>query len=121
MVNTDLVAILAVVTGLLVAGEAVALWIGVVVLNPDSPWVTKMVRTLLVADIVSGAALVASVDSPILLVPAATVILATHAYRVWEVLARRPDRFCFNLGLFVFNNIKLLGALGVIVLLVSSL
>jgi len=118
--STDLVSILAVVTGLLVVGEAVALWIGVVVLNPDSPWVTKSVRTLLVMDIVSGAALLASVDSPILLVPAATVILGTHAYRVWEVLAGKPERFCFNPALFVFNNIKLLGTVGMIVLLVLS-
>ena len=117
----DLLAILTNLTGLLVAGEALALWIRVIVLHPESPWVTKSVQILLVLDIVSGAALVASTDSSILQVPAASVILATHAYRVWEYLAGKPERFCFNKKLFVFNIIKLLAAVMVIVLLILSL
>ena len=119
--SADPLGLLTTVIGILVAGEALILWIGVIVRNPDSPWVTESVRILLVLDIASGAALAASVDSSILQVPAATVILATHAYRVWEYLAGRPDRFCFNLGLFWFDNVKLLGAVGLIILLILSL
>ena len=119
--SADPLAILTTVTGLLVAGEALALWIGVIVLHPESPWVTRSVRILLVLDIVSGAALAASIDSSILQVPAVFVVLVTHAYRTWETMAGRPERFCFNKWLFVFNIIKLLGAVGVIVLLVLSL
>lgn len=113
--------LLTTIIGMLVAGEALMLWIGVVVRNPDSPWVTKTVRILLVLDIVSGAALAASADSSILIVPAAAVILATHAYRTWEYLSNQPERFCFNLRLFVFNIIKMLGAATVILLLLVSL
>jgi hypothetical protein len=119
--STDVLNLLTTVIGMLVAGEALMLWIGVVVRNPDSPWVTKAVRILLVLDIVSGAALAASADSSLLIVPAAAVILATHAYRAWEYLSDQPERFCFNLRLFVFNLIKLLGAATVILLLVVSL
>ena len=119
--SADPLAILTTVTGLLVAGEALALWIGVIVLHPESPWVTRSVRILLVLDIVSGAALVASIDSSILQVPAVFVVLATHAYRVWENIIQKPGRFCFNKWLIVLNIVKLLGAVGVIVLLILSL
>ena len=119
--SIDPLPLLATVIGLLVAGESLALWIGVIVRQPDSPWVTDTVRILLVLDIVSGAALAASADGGVLQVPAAAVILATHAYRVWEYLAGRPDRFCFNLRLFLFNNLKLLGVVGVILFLILSL
>jgi hypothetical protein len=119
--SADPLAVLTIVTGLLVAGEALALWIGLIVFHPESPWITKPVQILLVIDIVSGAALVASTDSSILQVPAATVILATHAYRVWENITRKPGRFCFNKELVALNIIKLLGAVGVIVLLILSL
>jgi hypothetical protein len=34
------------------------------------------------------------------------ILRISHTYRTWEYLARRPNPFCFNLPLFIVNEVK---------------
>jgi hypothetical protein len=44
-----------------------------------------------------------------------TIGLLTHVYRIWEYLAGRQTPFCGNRALFVFNNIKFIGLVVILV------
>jgi hypothetical protein len=107
--------IITVLTGALIAGEALALTIGMYFMGSrEDPWVSR--NTLfLVMDVVIGFSLIylglaaRDVDTLTIFYLLAIMALITHGYREWEYFADVDHKFCFNIPLFVVNNLKLLG------------
>jgi hypothetical protein len=106
--------IIGIVTGLVIAGEALALFVGMVILSPDAAaWVSPKNNALLLLDVLTGIAIIWLVlggqagtgwpGIPVL------VGLATHVYREWEVRSGAPHPFCFNTPLRILNAVKLAG------------
>ena len=112
--------IIAVLTGLVIAGEAAALLIGMhLLVRPTSPWLTPKNNALAVIDVISGVILVALTltgNAPGLFYATAALALITHSFRDWEYLSSIKNPFVFNLPLFIINNLKLVGALAAIAL-----
>jgi hypothetical protein len=105
-----------VVMGLVVAGEALALLVGMNLPRP-SEWSTLKNNGLALVDVVTGVLLVVllfcwkDVLSSLLLHVLLITVVASHGYREWEYTANGPNRFCANVPLFVLNSIKLVGSM----------
>lgn len=104
--------------GLLIFGEACALLVGMHFLSSRSnPWISLKNDFFLCVDAITGLGLIICAVTAASIAPgaAAYILLAaaalSHAYRLWEVAAGAANRFCINLPLFVFNDIKLVGVL----------
>ncbi len=108
--------IFTILVGLLVAGEAAALAIGVhIVKKSRSPWISLKNDLLLTLDVVVGLVLIMLAfdgekfpQSPwfnLFII----LGLLTHLFRVWEYLAGRKSPFCGNRPLFLVNNLKFVG------------
>ncbi len=104
--------------GLLIFGEACALLVGMHFLSSRSnPWISLKNDLFLGVDIITGLGLLFCAVAAAGTAPgvAAYIFLAaaalTHGYRLWEYAAGAANRFCINLPLFVFNDIKLVGVL----------
>ena len=119
--------IITLLTAVLVAGEGLALLVGMYLLSPrPNPWITAPHTLLLALDILCGAGLILLALAPAgglrdgLLLIAALVSLAAHAYREWEYFTSpAAARFLTNVPLFVLNNIKLVGLMLIAVMCVS--
>jgi hypothetical protein len=118
MINLTWIRILTVLTGLVVAGEALALVAGMHVLSPgDTPWVSLKNDLFLGFDVVAGMGLVILAASrggspaPGLFYALLFTASITHGYQEWEVLARVGHAFCANAPLFAVNTLKLAGLL----------
>jgi hypothetical protein len=105
-----------ILTGLVIAGEAVALVVGVHILGPDNnPWASPKNNLLLGLDILTGLGLVILVATnrngqPTTAIYGLLLIsIVTHGYRGWEYLIGAGNRFCDNVPLFVVNSLKLAG------------
>jgi hypothetical protein len=120
MASLELVKCLAVLSGILLIGEALVLLVGMVFLSPrPNPWVTFQNVSILILDLFFGAGLIlfslfyrtAARDPILLLITMITLVI--HGFREWEYFARsnQANRFLINLPLFVLNNVKLLGLL----------
>jgi hypothetical protein len=112
-----------VLTGLVVAGEALALLAGMRLLSEgDNPWVSVKNDLFLALDIVTGLGLVylalahRGAAWPHAFSILAGLALLTHGYREWEYLAGASNPFCANAPLFVVSNLKLAGLLAVLAL-----
>jgi hypothetical protein len=108
-------------TGLTMAGEALALLVGMHIPSAgDNPWISVKNDLLLALDIVAGLGvpylLMGRRGAPYALYFLVSLAVLTHGYRVWEYLARAGNPFCANLPLFVVNNLKLAGLLFIAVL-----
>ncbi len=110
-------------TGALVAGEALALLVGMHLLNEgDHAWVSVKNDLFLVFDIVIGLSLVylalaqRGAAWPYAFYIVAGLALLTHGYREWEYLAGAANPFCANVPLFVANRLKLAGPLAAAIL-----
>ena len=106
------------ITGLMMIGEGKVLFFGLRMAQlAKMPWFTKRNRILLVLDIISGFVMLAflflgeSTIALILFSTAAWVSALTCAYREWEYIVQRENRFCAGIPQFVVNNIKLFGLL----------
>lgn len=112
--------IIAVLTGLVIAGEAAALLVGMhLFVRPASHWLVPKNNALAALDIVTGAIIVVLAitgKSPNLFYTAAALALITHTFRDWEYLASAEIPFVFNLPLFIVNNLKLAGVIVAVVL-----
>lgn len=104
------------VTGLFIAGEALALLVGMHFSSEgDHTWISFKNDLFLVLDIVVGLGLVylalgqRGAAWPYALYSLAGLALLTHGYREWEYLAGADNAFCANTPLFVVNNLKLFG------------
>jgi hypothetical protein len=110
-------------TGGVVAGEALALVVGMHLLSKGAnAWLSVKNHLFLALDIVAGLSLVylalaqRGVAWPYALFSVAALALLTHGYREWEYLARIGNPFCANVPLFVVNNLKLAGLVAVAIL-----
>jgi hypothetical protein len=110
-------------TGLVIAGEALALLVGMHFLSEGpNPWVSFKNDLFLVLDIVAGLGLVYLALAhrgpgwPYGLFTLAGLALLTHGYREWEYLAGAGNPFCANAPLFIVNTVKLVGLVAVFVL-----
>lgn len=115
--------ITALLTGMVVTGEALALLVGMHFLSEgNNPWISFKNDLFLVLDIVAGLGLVylalahRGLGWPYALYSLVGLALLTHGYREWEYLASAGNPFCANGPLFVVNNLKLVGLLAVTVL-----
>ncbi len=95
------------ITGLLIVGESLALYIGMS--YKKSSWVNPVNNSFVVFDLVIGALLIASsigVSPPqIILLITSTL---THVLRDYDYYKRVPDRYAFNVPLLVLLNVRLL-------------
>jgi hypothetical protein len=109
---------LTMLTGSMIAGEALALVVGMHFLSPSgNPWISLKNDLFLGLDVIVGLglAIVAALSrrtlpSGILYVLVFLSAVA-HGYREWEYLFRAGNAFCANTPLFVLNNLKLIGLL----------
>jgi hypothetical protein len=127
MNNPGFLKAISIVTGLLVAGEALALLIGMHLLSRShNPWLSWKNDLLLVLDLLVGVGLIGVVvatRNPIGALPLYLMTglgLFTHLYREWEYLSEVSNAFCVNPPLFVLNNVKIMGLLAVLVLAVAA-
>ena len=107
-------------TGLVIAGEALALLVGMHVLSEgDNAWISAKNNLFLVLDIVAGLGLVylalaqQGAAWPYAFYFLAGLALLTHGYREWEVLAGAGNPFCANGPLFIVNTLKLVGLVAI--------
>jgi hypothetical protein len=101
-------------TGLTMAGEALALLVGMHVMSAgDNPWISVKNDLFLTLDIVAGLGLLYLVLAHRGVSSAFYCLVGlaglTHGYREWEYLVRASNLFCANAPLFVVNNLKLAG------------
>ena len=109
-------------TGAVIAIESLALFVGLRILSPEqTPWAGPKNDAFVLLDVIVGGGLIylemtsrEGPFPPVFFVLVAVSLLA-HGYREWEYLAGVDDRFTFNLPLFLFNNIRLVGLLASIV------
>jgi hypothetical protein len=121
--NDLLFTITTLLTGLVIAGEAVALLVGMHFLSEvDNPWVSLKNDRFLVLDIAVGLGLVylalahRGAAWPYAFYSMVGLGLLTHGYREWEYLAGAGKPFCANAPLFIVNTLKLVGLASVLVL-----
>jgi hypothetical protein len=121
--NDLLFKIVTLMTGLAIAGEALALLVGMHFLSEGhNPWISFKNDLLLVLDIVAGLGLVYLALAhrgpgwSYALYSLAGLALLTHGYREWEYLAGGGNPFCANAPLFIVNTLKLVGLVAVLVL-----
>lgn len=103
-------------TGAIMAGEAVALYSGTHLIgNSNHPWINRKNDLFLGLDVLCGAGIIAMAFIPEQEMPQALryslvgAAVLSHGYRDWEYAVNQPNAFCFNLPLFVVNNVKLIG------------
>ena len=128
MSSTGLLKAVSVLVGALIAGEALALMVGMHVLNTDPhPWISLKNDALAISDVIIGLGLIgigwmAGSASAIPFCSLSALAALTHLYRGGEYLVGIRSAFCFNAPLFVVNNVKLVGALVIlsVVLLMHS-
>lgn len=100
-------------TGLLVSGESIVLFIGMKTKKSD--WLNPVNKGYIVFDIIVGATLVASslgvIPAPVVLIFASII---THFLRNYDHYKKVPSRYAFNLPLLVLLNIRLLGLVFII-------
>ncbi|MCG8699344.1 MAG: hypothetical protein MI922_14915 [Bacteroidales bacterium] len=107
-----------IVTGGLIAGESLALLVGMNLLSSGpNPWNTNRNNIMLGLDIITGAGMIYlgltsnNLHSSKLLYALTSVNIASHTFRSYEYFGPGGDsKFCFNLPLFIVNNLKLTGA-----------
>jgi hypothetical protein len=119
--------VLTALTGIVIAGEALALAVGMHILSPaDNRWISLKNDLFLGLDVIVGLGLVLVaavsrrvVPSGILCVLVFSSVVA-RGYRELEYLIRTGNAFCANAPLFVLNNLKLIGLLAVAASVVGS-
>lgn len=100
-------------TGAVMTGEALALLIGIRLLNKNHPWLTRWNRLFCVLDILIGGSFLASVWiqsnalTIILFITLMCLALLSHGYREWAFVKSLPNTFCANRPLFAVNTLKL--------------
>ena len=115
-------------TGSAIAGEAIALLVGMVMLSPQpNSWITWRNILLLILDIICGIGMIGLMllwrgnFRNILLSGLVVIAFSSHAYRDWEYfLSKTDDRFLINNPLFVLNNVKLIGVVVIAAIILIS-
>lgn len=113
--------IVEIVTSLVVVGEATALGLGAGLLgDAATAWATTGNLILLLSDVALGVVLIycaVSSNEMSVAVPAVSSLLVlTHLYRAVEFFLDVENPFCSNVGLFLLNDLKIVGAVAIIAL-----
>jgi hypothetical protein len=115
--------IITLLTGMVIAGEALALLVGMHLLSEgDNAWISVKNNLFLALDLLAGLGMIyLSLARHGAVWPYALFLLAgfavlTHGYRDWEYLAGVTNPFCANIPLFVVNNLKIAGLLATTIL-----
>jgi len=110
--------------GLLIIGDAVFLFIGIYVTGKkQNDWKTGFNLNTLLMDIGFGAIILinASESIPYIII-AVPALIITHVFREVEYFKKdKKSRFLFTRQLFVVNTIKLIGLIGLFILLLLPL
>jgi hypothetical protein len=97
--------------GLLLVGEALALFVGMCVLSKGgNPWNTYKNFIFLFLDILCGTILLLSVllkFPEVIFWIVFILVVLSHAFREYEYLSLQEQPFCNNLLLFMVNNVKI--------------
>ena len=106
---------------LTIAGEALALFIGMYFLKRNREWFITRNIIFIFLDVVTGVGIfyLTMSGKPVSnIIFSELVIAAAVAYllRSVEYFSKRKIKFCFNIPLFVVNNIKLIGLIVVYIL-----
>jgi hypothetical protein len=101
-------------TALVMIGEALALFVGMVLTGDvHTPWRTPLNITLLGLDVLTGVILLLALwkSEPCgwLMWVSGGVAVLSHAFRVWQTIAGAVNPFCFNTPLSIVNALKLAG------------
>ncbi len=114
--------ILTVITGLVIFGEAAALLVGTHILSKrDNPWTSLKNDIFLATDLIAGLVLIYfifksdNLFAPAILWTVTILMLISHGYRDAEYFLDLENKFCANMPLLVFNNVKLVGLLGILI------
>jgi hypothetical protein len=98
--------------GLLLIGEALALWAGMHWLsNGENGWTSFKNDFFLFVDILSGSLLLlgwALNLSEIIFWVVFFIVVASHSFREYEYLTLQKKPFCSSLPLFIVNNLKII-------------
>jgi len=109
--------IISFVWGMLIVGEAIALFIGIYLMGrKESEWKTRFNMNTLLIDIGFGAIIFfnAFEKMPYIMI-AVPALLITHAYREFEYFKKdKKSRFIFTPPLFIINTVKIIGLLGLL-------
>lgn len=117
----DIIDYVYMVVGILVAGEALALYVGLFIIGKArSVWITPKNTRYLIADGLTGIVILPgiiwngtlwfAVLSAVFILPS----LVFHFQRTFDYLMKRKLAFCANQGLFVVNNLKLVLLFGLL-------
>ncbi len=116
-----LVTVTVIICGILF-GEAIALLAGAIIIKKNtSKWLTRKNVLLLSLDIVTAIAIIFSLPA-LHYVPESVFYLflligaGTHIFRSWEYYTKTNKKFCDNTSLFIVNNVKLAGLIGILVI-----
>ncbi len=106
--------------GILLVGEAAALFVGTRILGKSSePWTSFKKFLFLFLDIFCGTMLLVSETlkfPEIIFWIIFMVVVLSHAFREYEYLAFQKQPFCSNLPLFMVNNVKIVLSLSTAVI-----
>lgn len=108
-------------TALVVLGNAAALGYGMGLLNGGAnPWATMVNLVVLLSDVLFGGVLtyftVSSKETSTVVVLASLGLIISHGYRAIEYFTSVAYPFCASIWQFLLNDLKLLGAVVLIVL-----
>lgn len=98
--------------GLLLIGEALALWAGMHwQAKGENGWTSLKNDLLLLADILCGIFILLgrALNLPELVFWIVFgIVIASHAFREYEYITFQKQPFCTNLPLFIVNNLKII-------------
>lgn len=106
--------LLQLITGLLVAGESIALFIGMKL--QKSEWLNPVNIGYIVFDVLIGVSLV---GASIGVIPTQMILVVTsvitHLIRDYDHCKQVPDRYAFNIPLLVLLNLRLVMLFAILV------
>ena len=118
IMSSTLLRVSALLTGAVMAGEALALILGMHVLGSGSnPWVSLKNDVFLGLDLMAGLVIVVlavggrRLHASGWVYALVLISMVAHGYREWAYLARAGNAFCANAPLFAVNSVKLIGLL----------
>jgi hypothetical protein len=106
---------------LTITGEALALFIGMYFVNKKREWFITRNIVFISLDVVTGIGIfyLSISGKPVSNIIFSELVIAAavaHLLRSVEYFSKRKIKFCFNIPLFVVNNIKLIGLILVYIL-----
>ncbi len=112
--------IISLLLGILIVGEAILLFIGVYVIGEkENEWKTGFHANTLLMDIAFGMIIIfnAIENMPFKEVAIGALII-THLFREIEYFYKeKENRFIFNFPLWIVNTVKLLGLIGLLLII----